>query len=103
MSIERAVHRLTGEQADWFGVPLGTIREGDRADLLLLDPDAFDQNLEAVSWAEMQNFELQRLVNRNPGLVPLVMINGKIACEDGAVSEALGRDKGFGEFIPARR
>src|SRR5271163_3097542 len=32
LSVERAVHRLTGELAEWFGIDAGTLREGDRAD-----------------------------------------------------------------------
>ncbi len=101
MSLEKAVWRITGEQAEWLDVPLGRIREGDRADLALIDPAHFDQDLDAVGWADMENFGLERLVNRNPGLVPLVLVNGKVASEDGEVAEALGRDMGYGEFVAA--
>jgi N-acyl-D-aspartate/D-glutamate deacylase len=38
MSIERAIHRLTGEQAGWVGVDAGKIRVGDRAGIVILDP-----------------------------------------------------------------
>ena len=76
MSMEKAVWRMTGDQADWFGIDAGRIKEGDRADVTIIDPKGFDQNLEDVHWAEMENFGLQRLVNRNPGLVKHVMING---------------------------
>lgn len=102
MTMEQAVHRLTGDQADWFGVDAGTIREGDRADVVVLDPSGFDQNLEEVSWAEMENFDLKRLVNRNPGIVKHVLINGQVAVEEEQLSPALGRDMGFGAFLPAR-
>ncbi len=101
MSLEKAVWRMTGEQADWLGVPLGHIREGDRADLVVVDPDQFDQDLEQVHWAEMENFGLQRLVNRNPGLVPLVLINGRVAAEDGETVPELGSESGYGEFVAA--
>jgi N-acyl-D-aspartate/D-glutamate deacylase len=93
---------MTGEQADWFGVDAGKIRVGDRADLTVIDPARFDQNLEAVSWAEMDGFDgLPRMVNRNPGLVPLVLINGKVAFENDAVAPELGKAQGFGQFLPA--
>jgi len=101
MTMEQAVHRLTGDQADWFGVDAGKIREGDRADVVVLDPAGFDQNLEAVSWGEMENFDLQRLVNRNPGIVKTVLINGKLAVDDEQLSPALGKEMGYGAFIPA--
>lgn len=102
MSMEKAVWRMTGEQGDWFGVDAGKIRVGDRADVVVMNPNCFNQNLEEVSWAEMKNFGLQRLVNRNPGLVEQVLINGKMAVENEQVVEALGRDMGYGTFLPAR-
>jgi N-acyl-D-aspartate/D-glutamate deacylase len=102
MSIEKAVWRMTGDQADWFGIDAGHIRVGDRADVVILDPNGFNQNLEDVHWGEMENFGLQRLVNRNPGLVKYVLINGKIAVENEILRPELGQALGFGTFLPAR-
>ncbi|ERP95887.1 N-acyl-D-glutamate deacylase [Marinobacter sp. ES-1] len=102
MTLEQAVHRLTGDQADWFGIDAGKIREGDRADVVVLDPSGFDQNLEQVHWGEMENFGLQRLVNRNPGIVKTVLINGKLALDDEQLVPEFGREMGYGRFIPAR-
>ena len=99
MSLERAIWRMTGEQADWLGVKAGKIREGDRADVVVINPDYFDQDLEQVSWAEMENFDIQRLVNRNPGLVETVFINGKVAVDNEVVVDALGTDFGYGRFL----
>lgn len=101
MSIERAVHRLTGEQADWLGIDAGHIREGDRADITILDPDALQQDMEAVTWAEMENFGLERMVNRVPGCVKHVLINGRAAVTEEKVEPALGKETGFGCFLPA--
>jgi len=101
MSLERAVHRLTGEQADWLGVDAGHIREGDRADITVLDPRGLDQDLEQVEWAEMENFGLERMVNRVPGCVREVLINGRAAVTDGEVEAALGREPGYGHFLRA--
>lgn len=103
MSMEEAVWRMTGDQADWFNVDAGKIRVGDRADVVVLNPAAFDQNLEQVSWDEMENFGLQRLVNRNPGIVEHVLINGEIAVGQGEIMPELGRNMGFGQFIPANK
>ena len=102
MTMEQAVHRLTGDQADWFGIDAGKIREGDRADVVVLDPSGFGQNLEQVHWGEMENFGLQRLVNRNPGIVKTVLINGKLALDDEQLVPEFGREMGYGRFIPAR-
>ena len=102
MSLEQAVWRMTGDQADWFGIDAGRIREGDRADLVVLDPGQLDQDLEQVHWAEMENFGLQRLVNRNPGVVQHVLINGRLAVHEQQLQPELGRDHGFGSYLPAR-
>lgn len=101
MSMEHAVWRLTGEQADWLGIQAGKIRPGDRADLVVLDPKGFEQNLEQVHWADMENFGLQRLVNRNPGLVKHVLINGKFAVDNEVIRPELGTQTGYGQFLPA--
>lgn len=101
MSLEQAVWRMTGDQADWLGIEAGRIRPGDRADIAIVDPARFDQDLEAVSWAPMQAFDLERLVNRNPGLVPHVIINGKIASRDGELDCAVGTNQGYGRFLEA--
>ena len=102
MTIEQAVHRLTGEQADWFGVDAGYIRVGDRADIVVLDPNGLQQDMEQETWAEMENFGIQRMVNRVPGCVEQVIINGKLAVEDAVVVPALGQQSGYGTFLPAR-
>ncbi|TDF34990.1 N-acyl-D-glutamate amidohydrolase [Alteromonadaceae bacterium M269] len=101
MSIEQAVRRLTGDQAEWFNIDAGKIREGDRADVVVIDPTAFGQDLEKVCWADMENFNLQRLVNRNPGIVKHVLINGKFAVDNEEVAETLGQEQGYGTFLPA--
>ncbi len=102
MTMEKAIWRMTGDQADWFGIDAGRIKVGDRADVVILDPKGFDQNLEDVHWAEMENFGLKRLVNRNPGLVKHVIINGKLAIENEEFVSEFGKEMGFGTFLAAR-
>ena len=102
MNMEQAVWRMTGDQADWFGIDAGRIRVGDRADVVLIDPKGFDQNLETVHWAEMENFDLQRLVNRNEGIVKHVWINGQLAVKDEKVLPELGQKSGFGQYLAAK-
>jgi N-acyl-D-aspartate/D-glutamate deacylase len=48
MPIEKAVWRLSGEIADWLGVDAGHLRAGDRADLVVIDPEALDGRLDVV-------------------------------------------------------
>jgi N-acyl-D-aspartate/D-glutamate deacylase len=102
MSLEQAVHRLTGEQADWLGIDAGYIRVGDRADLVVLDPAGLRQNLEQEHWDEMQGFGIPRMICRNPGCVSHVLINGKLAVDDEQIAPELGQQSGFGQFLAAR-
>jgi N-acyl-D-aspartate/D-glutamate deacylase len=108
MSIERAVHRLTGEVADFLGVDAGHLREGARADVVVVDPAALDERLDVYHEATMEGFgDLRRMVNRSDGAVDAVLIAGRVAFEhdeaEGARFHAdLGRRTGFGAFLPAR-
>ncbi|MCU8091917.1 amidohydrolase family protein [Shewanella sp. SM20] len=102
MTMEKAVSKMTGDQADWFGIDAGKIRQGDRADIVIINPEYFNLDLEQVSWAEMENFDLQRLVNRNSHLVDTVIINGNIAFENDEINHDLGVVNAFGQYLPAK-
>lgn len=103
MSLERAVHRLSGEIADWFGLEAGTLREGARADLVLVRPEGLDDAVETAIESPMHGFPgLDRLVRRNPRAVPGVWVNGRRAVANGEVLPAVGREGGFGRVLRAR-
>ncbi|NVJ15223.1 amidohydrolase family protein [Myxococcus sp. AM010] len=103
MSVERAVHRLTGELAGWFGLDAGVLAEGRRADLVVIHPDGLDARLDEVAEAPMENFGgFVRLVRRNDAAVKAVLISGREAVNEAGVSPALGRERGFGGVLRAR-
>jgi N-acyl-D-aspartate/D-glutamate deacylase len=101
MPVERAIHRLTGELGEWLGVEAGTLRSGDRADAVVIDPEALDERLDGYHEAPMEGFGLSRMVNRSDGAVRAVLVNGRVAFRDGGFDPALGRERGFGRFLPA--
>lgn len=104
MSIEHAVWRLTGELGQWFGVDAGTLRVGDRADLVVVDPQALDARLEAYHEAPMEALDgLQRMVNRSDGAVEAVLIGGRVAYRNGDFAPTLGVERGYGVFLPYGR
>ncbi|WP_019142690.1 N-acyl-D-amino-acid deacylase family protein [Noviherbaspirillum massiliense] len=102
MPIEKAVWRVTGELADWFGVDAGHLRLGDRADVVVVNPEALDARLEAYHEAPMEELDgLMRMVNRSDGAVDAVLISGRVAFRDGRFAPDFGHARGYGQFLPA--
>lgn len=97
MSYEKAVWRLTKENADFFNLDAGHLAEGKRADITIIDPENLS---DAVHEYHTRPFlhGVDRLVNRNDDVVDLVMINGKIAWANGQYTEAYGKER-FGQFL----
>lgn len=101
LSLEQAVHRLTGELGEWFGIEAGRLREGDRADLVIIDPARLDSTLDDYAEAPMEQFGgMARMVNRNDAAVPAVFIGGRKVIEDGRPSATLGTER-TGKFLRA--
>jgi N-acyl-D-aspartate/D-glutamate deacylase len=99
MTVEHAVHRLTGELADWYGIDAGHLRVGDRADLFVLDPERLDDSLDTYAEAPVPQFDnLSRMVNRNDATVPAVFVSGRAVLIDGQPTEVLGRER-TGSFL----
>ncbi|HEU4534907.1 MAG TPA: amidohydrolase family protein [Polyangiaceae bacterium] len=104
MTVEHAVHRLTGELAAWYGVDAGTLREGDRADLAVVDPAGLDDSVEAYHEAPVPEFGgLRRMVNRSDRAVVATLINGHVVFEHGAFAPGFGETFRAGRFLRAGR
>jgi N-acyl-D-aspartate/D-glutamate deacylase len=100
MTKEKAVWRLTGEIADWLGIPAGKIGIGNRADIVIVRPEFLNEDLEKDLEAKIPEFNnFVRLVRRNDKAIQAVIVNGKIAVEDGIPSKELGIEKGYGTFL----
>ena len=101
ISTERAVHRLTGELADWYGIDAGHLRLGDRADLVLIDPEHLDDRLDDYAEAPVPQYaNLPRMVNRNDEAVSLVLVGGRTVVQDGRPTAVLGAER-TGRFLRA--
>jgi N-acyl-D-aspartate/D-glutamate deacylase len=91
MTTGRAVHRLTGEIADYLGIDGGTLAPGRPADLVVVDPTQLDGRLEDIHEAPMTGFPgLKRYVRRNEGAVRTVLVNGHEAWHGDAPGAGLG-------------
>lgn len=103
MSVETAVHRLTGELADWFGLDAGHLRVGDRADLVIIDPTRLDDTVDAFSEEPAAQYDgMVRMVNRNDATVNAVLISGRTVVADGTPTALLGTER-TGSFLRAGR
>lgn len=102
MPIEQAVRKLTGEIAEWFGIDAGTLVEGGRADLVVIDPRHLDHRVDEIHEAPIPELGgYQRLVRRNPDAVPAVLVGGTPVVERGEVLPEVGRTVGSGRFLRA--
>lgn len=103
MTTGQAVHRLTGELADWYGIDAGHIREGDRADVVVINPEGLNDEVLDMQDAPFPAFNMERLVNRNDAAIDAVLINGQLAySRDEGYAGNLGRARDFGRFLPGR-
>ena len=96
------VRRLTLDPARFFNLDAGTVDVGATADLTLIDPAALAAyDAEAnVTRVTREAIGHEQLVNRSDGVVPLVLIGGKVAWQRGAPSDDLGRAR-MGRLLTA--
>lgn len=100
MTVQHAVHRLTGELASYFGIDAGTLRVGDRADIAIINPAGLTAEIDAHHEATMPAFGgLQRLVNRSGDAVSATIIGGKIVFRDGEFVPGYGEQMRSGRFL----
>ena len=102
MSVGRAVQRLSHEIAAWLGLDAGLLAVGRRADVVVLDPRGLDDAVEAIHEQPVAELAgLRRLVRRNPRAVDRVLVNGRVAVEQGEPLPEVGRQVGFGQVLRA--
>lgn len=102
LTIQHAVHRLTGEVAEWFGVNAGTLRQGDRADFVVVDPTHLDESVDGYHEEEVPFYGgLRRMVNRNDATVVATGVNGIVVFR-GALSGSEFRE-GYGQTVRSGR
>jgi N-acyl-D-aspartate/D-glutamate deacylase len=102
LTVERAVHRLTAEVADWFGLDAGTLRQGDRADFVVVDPAGLDNSVDAYHEEKVPFYGgLSRMVNRNDAAVVATGVNGTVVYRNGRFCDGYGTTAKSGRFLRA--
>ncbi|MEO9140547.1 MAG: amidohydrolase family protein [Jatrophihabitans sp.] len=104
LTLERAVHMLTGDLADFFDIDAGRIRVGDRADLVVIDPAGLDASTDDYHEEPLAEFDgLRRMVNRNDAAVCATIIAGDVVYRAGTFSPGYGRERRTGRVLRAGR
>ncbi|MGH3524479.1 MAG: hypothetical protein ACRDU4_17050, partial [Mycobacterium sp.] len=102
LTIEKAVYRLTAEIADWFGLDAGTLRQGDRADFVVIDPAGLDDSLDAYHEETVDFYGgLRRMVNRNDAAVVATGVGGAVVYRNGVFRDGYGTTAKSGRFLRA--
>ena len=102
MSTERAVHRLTGELGEWFGIDAGTLTEGDRADFVVIDPAGLNEAVDGYYEDEVPFYGgLRRMVNRNDEAVVATGVNGAVVFRNGEFGDGYGQTVKSGRYLRA--
>ncbi len=102
--VAEAVKRLTRVPARLFGINAGTMEVGDRADLTVVDPEAL-RHYDPEAGRRMQwrdAFGMEQMINRSDGVVPAVIINGRLAWDGREYTPAFGRER-FGSWLGYHR
>jgi len=103
MTVEHAVHRLTGELADWYSLDAGHLRVGDRADIAVVDPAHLDESLDSYAEEPVEQYGgLRRMVNRNDDTVAAVLVGGRTVFRKGQPTDLVGTVR-TGSFLRAGR
>ena len=94
-TVARMVQRLTSEPAEFFGIDAGSLEIGKQADVVLINPSAFDgwepDQTRRLEYREI--FQHQQMVNRPEGIVDRVWIAGQLAWAEGQPATTLGNTR----------
>jgi len=102
LTVQRAVHRLTAEVAEWFGLDAGTLREGERADFVVIDPAGLDESVDGYHEEKVPFYGgLSRMVNRNDAAVIATGVGGTVVYRNGQFCEGYGTTLKSGRFLGA--
>jgi N-acyl-D-aspartate/D-glutamate deacylase len=101
LTVEQAIHRLTGELADWYALDAGHLRVGDRADLVVIDPAGLDSSVDELSEAPVPEYGgISRMVNRSDRAAVATVVNGQVVYRDGQFAPGFGATR-TGQFLPS--
>jgi N-acyl-D-aspartate/D-glutamate deacylase len=103
MPLTAAIHRLTAELAEWYGLDAGRLTVGGRADIAVIDPAGLDGSSSRYAEAPAPGLtDLNRMVNRNDRAVTATVVNGHVVYEYGTFADGFGTTLHAGTFLRAQ-
>ena len=93
--VAHAVHRLTQEPAEFFGLDVGTLDVDAQADITVVNPESlaeYDTNANR-QMVYREILDAEQLVNRSDGVVDAVYIGGALVWDGKQTTETLGRER----------
>jgi N-acyl-D-aspartate/D-glutamate deacylase len=95
LPVERAIARVTGEAAGWFRLDAGVLREGAKADFVLINPEYLCAPIsEQVEIHDAVLDGTPRMVKRgSERVIEAVYIRGRRVVRRGEIEAALGRER----------
>jgi N-acyl-D-aspartate/D-glutamate deacylase len=103
MPIEKAIHKLTGQSAEWLGLDAGTLKPSAWADIAVIDPLKLRGGLgEPIEQYDPRLAGAMRMVKRSDGVVRQVFVGGRLTFENGAYVPQIGRER-FGRLLRSVR
>jgi len=101
MTVEHAIHKLTKETADWMGLETGSIRPGDWADVVVINPEKLRAGLgEPIEYTD-ERIGAMRMVKRTDGVVKNVLVGGRTVFDEGKFAPEFGKER-FGRLLRSK-
>lgn len=97
--LEKAIYRLTKLPAEWLGLNTGSLTVGDKADVVVINPNKLQTNLGApIEDYDERLKGAYRMVKRSDGIVKHVLVGGEEIFNEEGFAKDLGQKK-YGKLL----
>jgi N-acyl-D-aspartate/D-glutamate deacylase len=103
MPIEKAVHKMTRQTAEWLGLDAGSLAPGASADVAIVDPEKLKTGLsDPIEQYDPRLSGAMRMVKRSDGVVRQVLIGGRVAFDNARFADDFGKQR-YGRLLRSLR
>jgi N-acyl-D-aspartate/D-glutamate deacylase len=103
MPIEKAIHKMTRQTAEWLGLDAGSLAAGAWADVAIIDPEKLKTGLsDPIEQYDPRLSGAMRMVKRSDGVVRQVLIGGRVAFDNAQFADDYGRQR-YGRLLRSVR